>query len=256
MARPRKPRIDLGPAVAPVARGELWEGIAETLRAMILGGSIPAGAPLVEGDLAVRFGVSRGPVRDALRELAREGLVADLPRRGTVVSTLTFADLQEVYEVREALEVAAATLAVTRAGPDDLTALGVAADAMEAAWAAGSDYPESLALDLAFHRALVGSARNARLAAAYEQMAAQTRLLAVGAADVNPRLRRALRPSAHRDIIAALAARDPAAVRAAVIAHYAYARERLIPGGERDPDADPDAPASGAGSGSGRAGAA
>ncbi|MFO1539177.1 MAG: GntR family transcriptional regulator [Chloroflexota bacterium] len=221
MARPRKPRIDLGPAAAPVAHGELWEGIADSLRGMILAGAIPAGAPLVEGDLAARFGVSRGPVRDALRELAREGLVADLPRRGTVVSTLTFADLREVYEVREALEVAAAELAVTRAGADDLAALAAAADAMEAAWAAGVDYPESLALDLAFHRSLVGLAGNGRLAAAYAQMAAQTRLLAVGAADVNLRLRRALRPSAHRDISAALAARDAAAVRAAVVAHYA-----------------------------------
>jgi DNA-binding GntR family transcriptional regulator len=229
MPRPRKERVDLGPAVT-VSRGELWQGIAEAVREGILSGAIRAGADLVEGDLAARFGVSRGPVRDALRELAREGLVVDLPRRGTIVSTLTFADIQEVYEVREGLEITAATLVIARASDEEIAALGPLADAMESAWSRRADYGESLALDLAFHRALVALTGNSRLIVAYEQMLSQTQLLIRTAEQVNPRLRHGLKRSAHRDILWALAARDVATSRGAIAEHYVYARERLFSG--------------------------
>lgn len=81
MPRPRKPRIDFELQALVLERRELWEGVADTLRGAIVSGGIPSGSNLVEADLADRFGVSRGPVRAALRELDREGLVVDLPRR-------------------------------------------------------------------------------------------------------------------------------------------------------------------------------
>ena len=80
------------------ARRELWEGVAESLRSAIVSGRIPSGSSLVEADLATRFQVSRGPIRDALREklalirareaaVARPGL-ADIIARGRARRTL------------------------------------------------------------------------------------------------------------------------------------------------------------------------
>jgi DNA-binding transcriptional regulator YhcF (GntR family) len=86
-----------------IAHKQLWESVADQLREEILDGRLPAGARLVETELAERFGVSRGPIRDALRELARSGLALDLPRRGT------FAD-GALREVREETALGAADL--------------------------------------------------------------------------------------------------------------------------------------------------
>lgn len=232
MARPRKPRVDADIALPTpgLAHRELWVGIADALREAVLAGSIRAGASLVEADLAARFEVSRGPIRDALRELAREGLVVDLPRRGTVVSTLTFTDIQEVYEVREGLEIAAARLTVGRAVDAQIADLAARVRSLEAAWQRGADYSESLAEDLAFHRDLVALSGNGRLIASYEQMLVQTQLNAITAAELNPRLRRGQKRSAHREILRALRAREVDNATRAIADHYAYARERLFAG--------------------------
>jgi len=239
VSRPRKPRVDAPLATAVLERRELWEGVADALREAIVGGALPAGASLVEADLAERFAVSRGPVRDALRELAREGLVVDLPRRGSVVSTLTFSDTRDVYDVREGLETVAARLAIERATDEELAALREHVVAMESAWDRGADYGESLSADLAFHRQLVGLSGNERLMPLYEQMLSQTQLLVRTAAQANPSLGLAMRRSAHRDILDALLARDADRTRAAIVDHYAYAEQRLFSDGAVDaPDAD------------------
>lgn len=240
MARPRKPRVE-GPLATPtLERRELWEGVAGSLREAIIGGTIQAGVSLVEADLAERFGVSRGPVRDALRELAREGLVVDLPRRGSVVSTLTFSDTRDVYDVREGLETVAARLAIERATDGELAAIHEHVAAMESAWDRGAEYGESLAADLAFHRRLVALSGNQRLVPLYEQMLSQTQLLVHTAAQANPRLALAMRRSAHREILDALQARDPERVRVAIVDHYAYAEQRLFSGvGDEHASGDP-----------------
>jgi DNA-binding GntR family transcriptional regulator len=234
MPRPRKPRLDPGMETPALVRRELWEGVAESLRAAIVSGSIPAGSNLVEADVADRFGVSRGPVRDAFRDLAREGLVVDLPRRGTIVSTLTFSDTRDVYAVREGLEAVGARMAIERASEASLEGLGAAVLAMEAAWDRKADYAETLAADLEFHRELVGLSANPRLIPLYEQMLSQTQLLVRSAALVNPRLRLGLRRSAHREILDAVRGRDVDAARRAIAEHYAYAEERLF-GRAQDP---------------------
>jgi DNA-binding GntR family transcriptional regulator len=212
--------------------------VADALREAIVSGGIAAGANLVEADLADRFAVSRGPVRDALRELAREGLVVDVPRRGTVVSTLTQTDLQEVYSVREALEIAAAQWAIERAPEAGIAGLEGRLVSMEAAWARGAEYSESLAEDLAFHRELVALSANGRIIPFYEQMLSQTQLLARTAAQSHPTLRQGMDPSAHRDIYAALLDRDLARARVAIASHYVYAQERLF-FADTEPTLDP-----------------
>jgi DNA-binding GntR family transcriptional regulator len=204
--------------------------VASGIREAILSGALSAGSSLVEADLAQTFEVSRGPVRDALRELAREGLVADLPRRGSVVSTLTSADIREVYAVREGLETVAARLAIVQAPDVAIEQIAIHVDRMEEAWDRGAEYAESLAEDLGFHRGLVALSGNERSIGIYEQMLSQTQLLLRTAAMANPTLAGAMQRSAHRDIQEAILTRNPERARLAIADHYAYAVERLFAG--------------------------
>ncbi len=88
--------------------------VTEMLRQAVLGGLLKGGQVLRQDELATTFGVSRMPVREALRQLETEGLVSHLPRRGFVVATLTDHDVEEIYEIRALLEGYAMRLAVPR----------------------------------------------------------------------------------------------------------------------------------------------
>lgn len=202
--------------------------MTDRLRAAILMGEIPAGTKLVEATLAERYGTSRGPIREAMRELARQGLVVELPRRGGVVATLTSRDLAEVYEVREALESGASKAAIRRASDAELRELERALVPMERAWEHDAWNLDSVELDFAFHRALLALARNERMATTYEHMLTQNMHLLRTAAEANPTLRTGIEPSVHRGILAAMVARDEAAAGAAIDAHYRLAEQRLF----------------------------
>ena len=188
---------------------------------------------------AQQFRLSRGPIHQALRELAREGLVVEVPRRGTFVSTITQADLIEVYSVRAALEVRAIRDAVKRATPSEIKALNQAYRVMDEAWSkvqdAASDnviWTSAITADNAFHRAIIGLAKNGRMASIYEQMTSQTTLLLVTAAETDMSLRVAPFGEVHRDIADAISRRDVEAACAAVEEHYEYTRSRLFAASE------------------------
>src|SRR5687768_296962 len=101
-----------------------------TLRELILHGEFVAGARLGEVELAERLGVSRTPVREALARLASEGLVEIVPNRGARVSSWTVGELEEVFDLRAALEPRLTALAVPHAGPADVDALDALAHRM------------------------------------------------------------------------------------------------------------------------------
>jgi DNA-binding GntR family transcriptional regulator len=82
----------------------LREQTVEVLRNAIIGGQIQPGNKLVETQLAGQLGVSRGPLREAIRQLVEEGLVENVPYQGTYVKTLTAKDIEEIYSFRTALE--------------------------------------------------------------------------------------------------------------------------------------------------------
>lgn len=87
-----------------VPKATLRAHIVEQLRSAILAGDIPPGAPLVETALSERFDVSRGPLREALRQLIEEGLVVTVPYTGTHVAELSVEDVHEIYSLRTVLE--------------------------------------------------------------------------------------------------------------------------------------------------------
>jgi DNA-binding GntR family transcriptional regulator len=209
---------------------ELWEDVVDRLSGEIISGVLPQGTRLVEVELASRFGVSRGPIREALRELTRLGLAVDLPRRGSYVSSPTEAELEEVYVARGVLETAAARIAIVSARDDEISALERKLGPVEAAYKAG-DIVLAWQLDIDFHRAMMVMAGNRYLLAAFDTLASQTVLLQRRADD--PAIFLAPPEELHRQIIQAMRARDEAAVEQAVAAHYRFTQDRLF--GESTP---------------------
>jgi len=118
--------------IDPGQRSTLGTIVTDRLRDHVIHGRFPPGTVLGEVNLAARFGVSRGPIREALDRLEREGLVITQPNRRTFVARLSRADFEEVYSLRTALELLAVREAVRHAGPDDLAELQAIVDTMAA----------------------------------------------------------------------------------------------------------------------------
>lgn len=95
----------------------------ETLKHAIITGEIPAGVRIVETEYADLMHISRTPLREALRKLERDGLVEYVPRRGVVVRAFTIADVQEIYTIRNALEMLTLPAIVRNATPQDVASL-------------------------------------------------------------------------------------------------------------------------------------
>lgn len=95
----------------------------ETLKHAIITGEIPAGVRIVETEYADLMHISRTPLREALRKLERDGLVEYVPRRGVVVRAFTIADVQEIYTIRNALEMLTLPAIVRNATPQDIASL-------------------------------------------------------------------------------------------------------------------------------------
>jgi DNA-binding GntR family transcriptional regulator len=159
-----------------LARASLAETTAELLRERILTGTFPPGFRLVEADIARQLQTSRGPVREALAMLRAEGLVHEEPGRGSFVAILDAREIEEIYEVRAALESAAARLVIARGDPRDRRELEAALEAMRVAATAG----DRLALvdaDLALHGTLCRISGNARLYRIWERQVGLLRAL-------------------------------------------------------------------------------
>ena len=215
------------PAVNPIVQPALWQLVADRLQRDILGGALVEGTRLREVELAAQFGVSRGPIREALRELARLGLAVEMPRRGTFVSSATESHIQEVYVAREAIEIAAGRELIVRAHDEELLRLRDLVERVEEAYVSG-DRPTGRALDLEFHRAVCVLAGNNHLLRFFDQLAAQTVLLLRAEDERGPVESRVPPAGLHRDIAEALVARDEGRMRKAITAHFSDTSNRPI----------------------------
>lgn len=140
----------------------LRDVVFTTLREAILKGELKPGERLMEIQLANRLGVSRTPVREAIRKLELEGLVVMIPRKGAEVAEITVPDIEDVLEVREALEELAVKIACRNIQDDQLKRLKKASvefrDAVEE-----ENLVESVKADMAFHEIIYEAAQNKRL---------------------------------------------------------------------------------------------
>lgn len=152
----------------------LVELVTERLRHDILCGGLAPGDRIVEEQLTRRFGISRAPLREALRLLGQQGLVEHSPRRGVRVVQLTAADVDELFELRDVLERFALTVAMKRRDLD-LAPLDLALDAL-AAGAETADELQAAQAHRRFHLALVGLAGHRQLLLAYEPVVEKLQL--------------------------------------------------------------------------------
>ena len=160
----------------PLPRITLVAQIAERLRSDILSGSLTPNLQLNEKILALEFGVSRGPLREAMQGLIQEGLLRNEPHRGVFVIAFGENDLIDVYIVRRALESAAVEQIVNQGDRVSISrALHDIAKRMDNAVRAHR-WKQGGKLDFLFHRALVDSANSKRLSRTFATVQAETQL--------------------------------------------------------------------------------
>lgn len=216
----------------------LVDRVAATIQSRILSGEIASGTRLRQESLAIEFGVSRTPVREALRKLQSTGIVAVEPRRGALVRAPTARDVREAYQVRAELEGLAAEISATLIGDDDLDRLRDA-DAhfrhsiedvidrrrqgnREHPWSAESEWERA---NNVFHQVIQHAAGNAQLVAAIAHLHRSfPRHLTWTALSRSSHLLEQNVQEHHR-ILTTIEERDPAAARAAMADHVRSAGE-------------------------------
>ena len=140
----------------------LRDEVFNTLRERILKGALKPGERLMEIHLADQLGVSRTPIREAIRMLELEGLVKMVPRKGAQVAKISREDLQDVLEVRKALDTLAVKLACERITEDEITKLKMAEEEFERVLKVG-DTTQIAEADVAFHDVIQVASKNKRL---------------------------------------------------------------------------------------------
>jgi GntR family transcriptional regulator, rspAB operon transcriptional repressor len=193
-----------------VAEAEIREQIA----AAIAEGEFPPGTQLVEAMLAARFGVSRSPVRGALRALEGDGLVVRYPHRGNFVAALLPEDIEEIFYLREALELAAVRLAYDRIPEEELAAVEEVLDSLSPQ---GSPREEFVSSDNILHDMIARNSGNSRLRDALKQLSAQIEI--TRRTSISQKGRLAANLAEHREIITALRLRDLPLIEARLRVH-------------------------------------
>jgi DNA-binding GntR family transcriptional regulator len=215
---------------------EVWEQVLDELRLQIILGELAPGARLVETELAHRFGVSRGPVRTALLNLERSGLVSSSARRGVEVARYSSVDIRELYAVRAALEALAAKEAAGRCSPATVERLNEQLDALDGFVAEGAAF-EAAEADLAFHEEICVNSGNRLLLVTWANLADQ--LAVIMARAHRDRTSGATPGGDHRDVVAALAANDAAAAEHAMRLHLDGASRAYQASGDESPSPSP-----------------
>lgn len=140
----------------------LRDVVFQTLRQAILRGELKPGERLMEVRLAKKLGVSRTPIREAIRKLELEGLVLMIPRRGAEVAEITEKSMRDVLEVRRALEVLAVSLSCDRISGEQIEALKEAAEEFDRSLTL-DDVTRTAEADVHFHDIIYRSTDNQRL---------------------------------------------------------------------------------------------
>jgi DNA-binding GntR family transcriptional regulator len=196
----------------------------------IRSGTLLPGARLRETELAERFGISRTPVREAIRLLEADGLVAHIPRQGATIRLLDYSEVMELYEMRAVLEGTAARLAARAASDMELDELS----ALNAEMAAAKDTATAYELNRQFHMTLLDAAKNRYLVKSVNAL--QKTLLILGPTTLIEPVRAQDAVTEHNTILSALRARDGMAAEAAMRTHIEAAhrvRLRALRGRER-----------------------
>ncbi|MEM8812199.1 MAG: GntR family transcriptional regulator [Pseudomonadota bacterium] len=202
------------------SRGEQAQTVARTLRTEIVNGSIAPGIRLGQDDLARRFGISRMPVREALRLLQSEGLVELPPNRSAIVAEIDVDDMVDIFDMRVALETLAIRLAIPHLTNAQIDAASVVQREMETA--EQGDYGR---LNAELHRLLYAPCRRQRLLTEIQRLAGHAdRYLRLA---LNAPQQRQDSDAEHRVLVDACYARQAEVAVEIMEKHIGQARDRL-----------------------------
>ncbi|WP_238443633.1 GntR family transcriptional regulator [Salsipaludibacter albus] len=202
--------------------------VADAIRALVVTREFQPGDRLAEADLAARLDVSRTPVREALRQLAADGMVEHVPNKGARVVALSPAELEHVFELRARVEGTAASAAAVGATGAELDRLDELAEEIARHGLPGPDQ----ALDRVygcnadFHLLLAESSRSSVIAASVRQLFHTAATVRTYQGFDEASVRRSV--AHHREIVAALRARDGEWARSTMHSHLANARAALL----------------------------
>jgi DNA-binding GntR family transcriptional regulator len=207
-----------------IERTLLKAQVVDLLRKSIIFGRIPPGTPLGERELAATLKVSRVPIREALQELEKEGLVVSTASNRRCVIKLTERDIRELYEVRLQLEMLAVERAAHNTRPEHQAQLNAALETMEQAFR--DHNPETFPhADVELHRAIWQQADNRHLQAMLNSMSGQLFMVVSRHSQL---FAWAEVIDLHRDLISHINAGDAAAASVSIAAHMQNSLERAL----------------------------
>ena len=209
-----------------MAEEVLAEHIADQLRRAILRGTFPPGASIKERDNAAEMGVSRTPMREAIRMLANEGLLLLRPSRSPVVANPTFKEVLDAVEVLLALEFLSAELACRNATDRDMQEIRAIHSTIAEQYN-DIDPLDLFETDMAFHTAIARASHNDSLLATYRSYL--ERLWRARFLSARQKRNRERVVSQHAAIVQALEARDAGGAKAAIADHLGQLAEHIRP---------------------------
>jgi DNA-binding GntR family transcriptional regulator len=195
----------IAPLPQPIARRSLHDELVERLREMISGGALAAGEKIQEMALCQRFGVSRTPLREALKVLASEGVITLQPRRGAIVSSLSLPDLEEVFPIMGALESLSGEMACRLITDEEIAEITMMHRKMVGHWRRRELQPY-FKMNQAIHQAILDASRNETLKSVYRGLAGRLLTARYVANMSDERWQQAV--AEHEAMLAALQARD------------------------------------------------
>jgi len=210
--------------VTPPLHLSLAGQTVEVLRELVLTGEIPPGERVNEVELAHRLGISRGPLREAIRHLSSEGLLVLVPNKGAHVPLADADEVRALFELRSALECAAAELAAVRRTEGDVGRLREVCALSRRDYQAGVRFPYRL--DLAFHQALLDAARSPRIAEQVRLVQQRVVLFRSGLKDDPPHQLASL--DDHDALVRAVAEGDGEGAGRIMRLHLGRVREQML----------------------------
>lgn len=202
----------------------LRERILSTIRAAIVNGQIRPGTRIMEPELAERFGISRTPIREAIRQLESEGLISVIPRKGAIVASISPQDISNFYELKMILEGHAARLAAKNLTENDLTKMETVNRQIEAA-SAKKNLSRVLDLHNEFHEIFLHACGNDKLHAIVQNLVMQFQRFRLIPA-MPGRIKGSIRQ--HTEIIEAFRRKDAARAEELVRKNALYGKNLLL----------------------------
>jgi DNA-binding GntR family transcriptional regulator len=213
--------------LTPAVKRSLADDVVDRLRDAIFHGSFKPGEALREEQLAAMLDVSRGPVREALVQLEREGLVLVRRHRGATVARLSRSDLEDVYSLRLALERLAIQRATRYATAQDFAAMEAVLASFDVALAYGPSEKEVAELDVRFHDLIYQAARHQRLYDCWANLKSQIYIFLLSRNVVDPDFRE-ITVKAHAALLEAIRTRDEARATTEIEDHLRGAYDRVV----------------------------